>query len=130
MTSNKDDQLSSLSADAIQKNNAVVCSRGLHPRMSGLNPDMPTQELLLHMGELKPAEILVARAAISWANSKTDRAVKLAEKLLGEPSEGMIQAGAAELENGFKVSWGEVANSTMKAMIAQALKEVNNFERR
>lgn len=35
-----------------------------------LNPDMPTQELLLHMGELTQSEILTARAAIRWANSE------------------------------------------------------------
>ena len=35
-----------------------------------LDPDMPTQELRLHMGELTNDEILVARASIRWANSK------------------------------------------------------------
>ena len=34
-----------------------------------LDPDMPTQELRLHMGELTGDEVLVARAAIRWANS-------------------------------------------------------------
>ena len=34
-----------------------------------LNPDMSADELRLHMGELTAAEILVARAAIQWANS-------------------------------------------------------------
>lgn len=34
-----------------------------------LNPDMPAQELRLHMGELTTDEMLVARAAIRWANS-------------------------------------------------------------
>ena len=34
-----------------------------------LNPDMPTQELRLHMGELTTDEVLVARAAIRWANT-------------------------------------------------------------
>ena len=34
-----------------------------------LNPDMPTQELRLHMGELSADEVLVARAAIRWANT-------------------------------------------------------------
>lgn len=33
-----------------------------------LDSNMPTQELLLHMGELTKDEILVARAAIAWAN--------------------------------------------------------------
>lgn len=34
-----------------------------------LNPDMPTAELKLHMGEMTVSEALVARAAIRWANS-------------------------------------------------------------
>ncbi len=35
-----------------------------------LNPDMPIQELRLHMGELTNDEVLVARAAIRWANDR------------------------------------------------------------
>jgi hypothetical protein len=35
-----------------------------------LDPDMPTQELRLHMGELTPDEVRVARAAIRWANAE------------------------------------------------------------
>ena len=34
-----------------------------------LDPDMPTQELRLHMGELTDDEVRVVRAAIRWANS-------------------------------------------------------------
>ena len=37
--------------------------------MNYLNPDMPVQELRLHMGELTDSEVRVARAAIRWANS-------------------------------------------------------------
>lgn len=33
-----------------------------------LDPDMPSQEIRLAMGELTPDELLVARAAIRWAN--------------------------------------------------------------
>ena len=39
-------------------------------RREPLNPDMPAAELRLHMGELCDDEVLVARAAIRWANSK------------------------------------------------------------
>lgn len=35
-----------------------------------LNPDMPAQELRLHMGELTADELRVARAAIAWANTR------------------------------------------------------------
>lgn len=47
-----------------------------------LNPDMPAQELRLHMGELNPNEVLVARAAIAWANSRgtNDDAIKAIEQ--------------------------------------------------
>ncbi len=34
-----------------------------------LDPDMPVDQLRLHMGELTASEIRVARAAIRWANS-------------------------------------------------------------
>ena len=45
-----------------------------------LNPDMPTQELRLHMGELTTDEVLVARAAIRWANSQQEARVPLSSK--------------------------------------------------
>jgi predicted RNA-binding Zn-ribbon protein involved in translation (DUF1610 family) len=34
-----------------------------------LDPDMPADEMRLHMGELSASEIRVARAAIRWANT-------------------------------------------------------------
>lgn len=34
-----------------------------------LDPDMPADALRLHMGELNANEVLVARAAIRWANT-------------------------------------------------------------
>jgi len=34
-----------------------------------VDPDMPTQQLRLHMGELTANEVRVARAAIRWANA-------------------------------------------------------------
>ncbi len=34
-----------------------------------LNPDMPTPDLLLHMGELTAQEQRTARSAIRWANA-------------------------------------------------------------
>ena len=37
--------------------------------MTKIDPDMPTQQLLLHFGELTPSEVRVARAAIRFANS-------------------------------------------------------------
>ena len=49
-----------------------------------LNPDMPTQELRLHMGELTTDEVLVARAAIRWANSQQEERVPLTEKQISK----------------------------------------------
>lgn len=46
-----------------------------------LDPDMTAPEMRLHMGELTDNELLVARAAIGWANSITN-----AENLLQIPS--------------------------------------------
>lgn len=40
------------------------------PDASLLDPDMPSQELRLHMGELTAQEERTARAAIRWANSR------------------------------------------------------------
>jgi len=36
-----------------------------------LDPEMPTQQLRLHMGELTSNELRVARAAIAWANTRS-----------------------------------------------------------
>lgn len=36
-----------------------------------LDPEMPTQQLRLHMGELTASEVRVARAAIAWANTRS-----------------------------------------------------------
>ena len=47
-----------------------------------LNPDMPTQELRLHMGELTTDEVLVARAAIRWANSQQEAQMPLSDEHL------------------------------------------------
>lgn len=50
-----------------------------------LNPDMPDQELRLHMGELTVSEVRVARAAIAWANTRMEantEAEELAKGLL------------------------------------------------
>lgn len=50
---------------ALAAADSVQCARS-----NELNPDMPMQELLLHMGELTAGEIRTARAAIRWANSQ------------------------------------------------------------
>lgn len=40
-----------------------------HNYLKALDPDMPAQELRLHLGELTASEVRVARAAIRWANA-------------------------------------------------------------
>jgi hypothetical protein len=42
----------------------------LQPKDGLLDPDMPTQELKLHMGEMTAQEERTARAAIRWANTR------------------------------------------------------------
>lgn len=49
---------------------------------SPLDPDMPVQELLLHMGELGRDEIRVARAAIRWANQSASYQCSITEEEL------------------------------------------------
>lgn len=46
-----------------------------------LNPDMPAQQLRMHMGEMTAQEMRTARAAIRWANEK---AVDEIERLRAE----------------------------------------------
>lgn len=41
-----------------------------------LDPDMPAQELRLHMGEMTAQEVRTARAAIRWANQVARKANK------------------------------------------------------
>lgn len=70
----------SLSPDILSSDgDAQIAIMGLHAApmdawdggdLSLLDPDMPDQELRLHMGELSGSEIAAARAAIRWANSK------------------------------------------------------------
>lgn len=45
-----------------------------------LDPDMPVQEMRLHMGELSGTEILIARAAIRWANVHQTKAINTSVK--------------------------------------------------
>lgn len=42
-----------------------------------LDPDMPSQELKLHMGELTATEERTARAAIRWANTNKAKQERL-----------------------------------------------------
>lgn len=47
-----------------------------------LDPDMPAQQLRLHMGELTHEEMRVARAAIRWANTRTPAPSVTSEELI------------------------------------------------
>lgn len=46
------------------------------PRDGLLDPDMPDQELRLHMGELTEQEMWTARAAIHWANTRARSVIR------------------------------------------------------
>lgn len=50
---------------------AEAAERALAERAGGLlDPDMPAQEMRLHMGEMTAQEMRTARAAIRWANTR------------------------------------------------------------
>jgi hypothetical protein len=51
-----------------------------HIKGNLLDPDMPDQTLRLHMGELNADEMLVARAAIRWANDTFKEAAERYKK--------------------------------------------------
>lgn len=61
-------------------------------RAAPLDPDMPAQQLRLHLGEMTAGEERVARAAIRWANSRHGAAKFIKEMLLPE-IERRLQCG-------------------------------------
>lgn len=62
------------------------------PVTDALDPDMPADQLRLHMGELTPNEVLVARAAIRWANTRNVQPVTDAERQQAlDYADGMIE---------------------------------------
>jgi hypothetical protein len=50
-----------------------------------IDPDMPADQLRLHMGELTPREMNVARAAIRWVNSTSKDPQELVNALKCAP---------------------------------------------
>lgn len=58
--------------------------------VNALDPDMPAQEMRLHMGELSAQEMRAARAAIRWANSR--RVLACLEPGQGELSPDRVKA--------------------------------------
>jgi len=51
-----------------------------------VDPEMPTQQLLLHFGELTRDEILLVRAALRFANSQNQRKTNV-ERTSKKPSD-------------------------------------------
>jgi hypothetical protein len=45
-----------------------------------LDPDMPAQEIRLHMGEMTAQELRTARTAIRWANTVAQARIEQAYK--------------------------------------------------
>lgn len=83
--------------------------------MKLLDPNMPTQELRLHCGELSANEVLVARAAIEWANSRaialqeeSDRLMTPSPKTLREITEAIYGTRVAEYA---PAAWNAMRNS-------------------
>jgi len=62
-------------ADALEAARAIASTP--------IDPDMPAQQLRLHMGELTASELRVARAAIAWANTAAQAQAAEAADLLG-----------------------------------------------
>lgn len=72
-TDRDDEIVASESVNALRKLVSAARAPTAHPAQEArLNPDMPVQEFRLHMGELTADEVLVARAAIRWANSQKE----------------------------------------------------------
>lgn len=63
---------------------------------SPLNPDMPAQELRLHMGELSAQEMRTARAAIRWANTKFTNMVSIEIPAITTPEREDVLHGTDE----------------------------------
>lgn len=61
--------LEQIAKTALSAADAVTISCDDEGRPKRIDPDMPVQQLLLHFGELTRSEILLARAAIRFANS-------------------------------------------------------------
>ena len=73
-----------------------------------LDPEMPTQQLRLHMGELTSNELRVARAAIAWASTRSrpvDAALKSPPEIEGEYTlEGNSAAFVYVCQDGKKIA--------------------------
>lgn len=54
-----------------------------------LDPDMPGQEMRLHMGEITAQGMLDARATIGWANSRAAPLLEQARGALSQCDEAM-----------------------------------------
>ncbi|CAM6005672.1 unnamed protein product [Sphagnum balticum] len=104
---------------------AQPCHQGL------LDPDMPTQELRLHMGELTASEVRVARAAIAWANAQLKQSpigeVPEGWRLVPtEPTQDMVDSGYHNAEHTLESmgpeypSGAESCKNIYKSMIAVA----------
>lgn len=88
-----------------------------------IDPDMPAQELRLHMGEMTAQEMRTARAAIRWANTRLRAALE------AEASEGErrgLERAAEEAEREIEDAWAQGVgradgdNATLKQALTTA----------
>lgn len=68
-----------------------------------LDPDMPDQEMRLHMGELTADETRVARAAIRWANTKAKMRVLRVKLLEWTEDTGGIRDAQTCFGGGYRI---------------------------
>lgn len=54
-----------------------------------IDPDMPAQQLRMHMGEMTAQEMRTAKAAIRWANTTAQQSIEEKDRLLREAVEAL-----------------------------------------
>jgi hypothetical protein len=114
-----------------------------------LNPDMPSEQIKLHMGEMSAQDIRNVRAAIRWANEKAAARIRELEAVvrllhhgvsLGThvivpvwPTRAMISAGEDALDDfydsydGFYLASSDtLASAAYRAMIKIAQEQDND----
>ena len=88
-----------------------------------IDPDMPSQELRLHMGELTAQEERTARAAIRWANSQAKTFVAASDARIAE-LEDLLSWVYDCIYLGNKINNGGPAAGTQKFEPEKILQEI------
>jgi len=103
-------------------------------RVERLDPEMPAQEMRLHMGDMLAQEMRTARAAIRWANSQAatalaDRDAKIAELERERDRRNFVQTMTGPTAQDKAQVWQSQAEDfaakldTSEAQVAELLRE-------